>query len=219
MDDKDDIVFRRPGRKRKQPRFELENSLQKTKKAKMKVLLAKATDVTYECHMPQCRKKFTSWVQFEKHQNDHDTQCKYCYKIFNNRKGLETHMIYFGEDHKPNSEVFECKICYREFVNEAIYKSHVESAHKKKDWIKLTKDLKSKLKKIRKKKRAMELIKTEPDSVQLSDVVQLSPNKSPEPLEQTAEVIEISDDEDGEIVCKSDCNCVICKGAKVRFCK
>ena len=206
-DDEDEIVFRRPGRKRKQPKFEVESSLQRKKKVKMQVLLA---NVTYECHMPQCRKKFNSWVQFEKHQNDHDTQCKYCYKIFNNRKGLETHMIYFAEDHKPKSKIFECKICYREFVNEAVYKCHVESVHPKKEWMNLAKDLESKLKEKRKKKFA---IKSE------SDETQQSPNKSPEPVEPTAEVIEISDDEDGEVVCKSNCGCVICKGSEVRFCK
>ena len=37
--------------------------------------------------------------------------------------------------------------------------------------------------------------------------------------EQPTDVIEISDDEDGEIVCKPDCDCVLCKGLEKYFCK
>ena len=194
-------------------------ALKTKKKNKFDWILS--NDETYECKMPQCGKKFTSWTHFDKHQNDHRTQCKDCYKIFSNRKGLETHLYDCSERHKPKPRVYECQICYKEFISETKLKDHVDGAHQKKEFVDLAENLQSKIaeckrrkerkrkNKLRRKRRGTALNKSPPkESVAIEN--------SPEPL---AEVIEISDDEDGEVVCKPGCDCVVCKGIGKYFCK
>ena len=218
-DDDDVVIIRRPGGKRKQPKFEQEMALKTKKKNKFDWILS--NDETYECKMPQCGKIFTSWTHFDKHQNDHRTQCKDCYKIFSNRKGLETHLYDCSERHKPKPRVYECQICYKEFITETKLKDHVDGAHQKKEFVDLAENLQSKIaeckrrkerkrkNKLRRKRRGTALNKSPPkESVAIEN--------SPEPL---AEVIEISDDEDGEVVCKPGCDCVVCKGIGKYFCK
>ena len=221
-DDDDEIKVRRAGGKRKRSKLEQENSLKIKKKNKFDWILSQANDETYICDMPQCGKKFTSWAHFDKHQNDHRTQCKDCYKIFSNRKGLETHLVYCTERHKPKPKVYECQICCKEFITELQLKSHVECKHQKEEFIDLAENLRSKIAKKKRRKEKKELIKQRRkhhESVldKSSNVIESS--TATMSAEQPTDVIEISDDEDGEIVCKPDCDCVLCKGLEKYFCK
>ena len=216
-EDDDVLIIRRTGGKQKQPKLEQENSLKTKKKNKFDSILSQANDETYKCDMPQCGKKFSSWAHFDKHQNDHRTQCKDCYKIFSNKKGLDTHLMDCSERHKPKPKVYECQICYKEFITELQLKLHVESAHQKKEFVDLAENLKSKIaesKRRKEKKRKSKLRKKRHEMVlnQSSQAAGMS-------AEPTADVIEISDDEDGEVVCKPGCDCVVCNGLGKYFCK
>ena len=216
----DEIIIRRSGGKRKQPKFEQETSLKTKKKNKFDWILSQGNDETYKCDMPQCGKKFSSWAHFDKHQNDHRTQCKDCYKIFSNKKGLDTHLMDCSERHKPKPKVYNCQICSKEFITELQLKFHVESAHQKKEFVDLAENLKSKIaesKRRREKKRKNKLQKRRHEMVlNKSSIESEAVGTSAEP---PADVIEISDDEDGEVVCKPGCDCVVCKGLGKYFCK
>ena len=218
-EDDDVVIIRRPGGKRKQFKSEQDSALKTKKKNKFDWML-QANDETYKCDMPQCGKEFSSWAHFDKHQNDHRTQCKDCYKIFSNKKGLDTHLMDCSERHKPKPKVYNCQICSKEFITELQLKFHVESAHQKKEFVDLAENLKSKIaesKRRREKKRKNKLRKRRHEMVlNKSSIESEAVGTSAEP---PADVIEISDDEDGEVVCKPGCDCVVCKGLGKYFCK
>ena len=216
-EDDDVVIIRRPSGKQKQSKVEQDSSLKIKKKNKFDWILSQANDETYKCDMPQCGKTFTSWAHFDKHQNDHRTQCKDCYKIFSNKKGLNTHLMDCSERHKPKPKVYDCQICSKEFITELQLKFHVESAHQKKEFVDLAENLKSKIaesKRRKEKKRKNKLRKKRHEMV-----LNQSPQTAGMSAEPTADVIEISDDEDGEVICKPGCDCVVCKGLGKYFCK
>ena len=129
-DDDDEVIFRRPGWKRKRTKFDIESSLPKKKKTKFDLVFSPSPHKIYTCQFLICKQKFSSWVEFNKHQNDHE--CADCDRVFETSQGLDCHRKHCAKYfiHKPTSKVYECKVCYKEFITEMQYNNHWEGAHR-----------------------------------------------------------------------------------------
>ena len=129
--DSDEVISRKPGWKRKRTKFDIRSSLPSKKRTKFDILFSPKPNKIYKCKTFTgkgiCGQKFSSWVQFDKHQNDHTTQCTDCYKICKTIKGLECHRKTCAERHKPKSRVYQCRICKKKFITETQFKSHDEN--------------------------------------------------------------------------------------------